>query len=80
MYVIGVCRFVLPTMAYDVSQGSKWYHSISVKKITNILSIYDEFAMGLSEEQFMDILKHVAKDPHGFLFTYFDRPWDEVMV
>ena len=46
--------------------------------VNEILSIYDEFVMGLCKEQFMDILKYVYKDPYDFLFINFDNPWDEV--
>ena len=48
------------------------------QNVKEILSIYDEFVMGLSKEQFMDILKYVYKDPYDFLFMNFDNPWDEV--
>ena len=42
------------------------------------MSIYDEFVIGLSKEQFMDILKYVFKKNYDFLFMNFDNPWDEV--
>ena len=52
--------------------------AFKLKNVKEILSIYDEFVMGLSNEQFMDILKYVYKDPYDFLFINFDNPWDEV--
>ena len=52
--------------------------AFKLKNVKEILSIYDEFVMGLSKEQFMDILKYVYKDPYDFLFMNFDNPWDEV--
>ena len=41
-------------------------------------SIYDEFVIGLSKDQFMNVLKYVYKDPYDFLFMNFDEPWDQV--
>ena len=37
--------------------------AFKLKNIKEILSIYDEFVMGLSKDQSMDILKYVYEDP-----------------
>ena len=52
--------------------------AFKLKNVKEILSIYDEFVMGLSKEQFMDILKYVYKNTYDFLFMNFDNPWDKV--
>ena len=49
-----------------------------LKTVKEILSIFDDFVMGLSKEQGMDILKYVDKDLYDFLFMNFDNPWDQV--
>ena len=58
--------------------SGKFNGEIFKGNVKEILSIYDEFVMGLSKEQFKDILKYVYKDPYDFLFMNFDSPWDEV--
>ena len=65
----------IPLMIRKVANG---LIAFKLKNVKEILSIYDEFVMGLSKEQFMDILKYVYKDPYDFLFMNFDNPWDEV--
>ena len=65
----------IPLMIRKVANG---IIAFKLKNVKEILSIYDEFVMGLSKEQFMDILKYVYKDPYDFLFMNFDNPWDEV--
>ena len=65
----------IPLMIRTVANG---IIAFKLKNVKEILSIYDEFVMGLSKEQFMDILKYVYKDPYDFLFMNFDNPWDEV--
>ena len=52
--------------------------NVKDKNVKEIMSIYDEFVIGLSKEQFMDILKYVFKKNYDFLFMNFDNPWDEV--
>ena len=65
----------IPLMIRKVANG---LIAFKLKNVKEILSIYDEFVMGLSKEQFMDILKYVCKDPYDFLFMHFDNPWGEV--
>ena len=65
----------IPLMIRKVANG---LIAFKLKNVKEILSIYDEFVMGLSKEQFFDILKHVYKDPYDFLFMNFDDPWDEI--
>ena len=67
----------IPLMIRKVANG---LIAFKLKNVKEILSIYDEFVMGLSKEQFMDILKYVYKDPYDFLFMNFDNPWDEVLA
>ena len=42
------------------------------------MSIFDEFVIGLTKEQFMNVLKYVFKSNYDFLFMNFDNPWDEM--
>jgi hypothetical protein len=51
---------MIPLMIRKVANGSI---AFKLKNIKEILSIYDEFVMGLSKDQSMDILKYVYKDP-----------------
>jgi hypothetical protein len=46
--------------------------------LTEILSIFDEFVIGMSKEQFMDTLKYVYQDPYDFLFMNMDEPYDKM--
>ena len=65
----------IPLMIRKVANG---LIAFKLKNVKEILSIYDEFVMGLGKEQFMNILKYVYKNPYDFLFLNFDNPWDEV--
>eukprot|EP01051_Picozoa_sp_SAG22_P016296 SAG22_NODE_2274_length_2765_cov_5.855214_3_plen_75_part_00 len=49
-----------------------------LNNLKEIMTIYDEFVIGLSKDQFMNILKYVYKAPHDFLFMNLDEPWDKV--
>ena len=42
------------------------------------MSIFDEFIVGLSKEQFIKILQYVYKEPYDFLFLNFDKGWDQM--
>jgi hypothetical protein len=46
--------------------------------LTEILSLFDEFVIGMSKEQFMDTLKYVYQDPYDFLFMNMDEPYDKM--
>ena len=52
--------------------------AFKLKNVKEILSICDELAIGLSKEQFMNVLKYVYRSPYVFLFMNFDEPWDQV--
>ena len=65
----------IPLMIRKVANG---IIAFKLKNVKEIMSIYDEFVIGLSKEQFMDILKYVFKKNYDFLFMNFDNPWDEV--
>ena len=65
----------IPLMIRKVANG---LIAFKLKNVKEILSIYDEFVIGLSKEQFMNVLKYVYKDPYDFLFMNFDEPWDQV--
>ena len=65
----------IPLMIRKVANGLVAFKLTNVKEI---ISIYDEFVMGLSKEQFMAILKYVFKGPHDFLFMNFDNTWDKM--
>ena len=43
-----------------------------------ILSIYDEFVIGLNKDEFMSILKYVYQSPFDFLFINMDNEWDRM--
>ena len=65
----------IPLMIHKVANG---LIAFKLKNVKEILSIYDEFVIGLSKEQFMNVLKYVYRDPYDFLFMNFDEPWDQV--
>ena len=65
----------IPLMIRKVANG---LIAFKLKNMKEILSIYDEFVIGLSKDQFMDILKYVYKNTYDFLFLNFDNPWDKV--
>ena len=65
----------IPLMIRKVANG---LIAFKLKNVKEILSIYDEFVIGLSKEQFMNVLKYVYKDPYDFLFMNFDEPWYQV--
>ena len=65
----------IPLMIRKVANG---LIAFKLKNVKEILSIYDEFVIGLSKDQFMNVLKYVYKDPYDFLFMNFDEPWDQV--
>jgi hypothetical protein len=65
----------IPLMIHKVANG---LIAFKLKNMKEILSIYDEFVIGLSKEQFMNVLKYVYRDQYDFLFMNFDEPWDQV--
>eukprot|EP01050_Picozoa_sp_SAG11_P010490 SAG11_NODE_1052_length_6029_cov_4.823946_5_plen_156_part_00 len=65
----------IPLMIRKVANGIV---AFKLKNVKEIISIYDEFVVGLTKEQFLDILKYVYKNPFDFLFINMDEPWDEM--
>ena len=53
--------------------------AFKLKNVKEIISIFDECVVGLTEEQFLDILKCVCKNPFDFLFNDMDGSWDEMV-
>ena len=49
----------IPLMIRKVANG---LIAFKLKNVKEILSIYDEFVIGLSKEQFMNVLKYVYKE------------------
>ena len=52
--------------------------AFKLKNMKEILSIFDEFVIGLSKDQLMEILKHVFRDNCDFLFMNMEKPWDKM--
>ena len=52
--------------------------AFKLKNVKEIMSIYDEFVVGMTKEQFMQVLKYVYKNPYDFLFMNMDEPFDEM--
>ena len=65
----------IPLMIRKVANGIV---AFKLKNVKEIMSIFDEFVIGLTKEQFINILKYVFQNPYDFLFMNFDNPWDEV--
>ena len=60
----------IPLMIRKVANGIV---AFKLKNVKEIISIYDEVVVGLTKEQFLDILKYVYKNPFDFLFINMDR-------
>jgi hypothetical protein len=65
----------IPLMIRKVANG---LIAFKLKNVKEILSIFDEFVIGMSKEQFMDILRYVYRDPYDFLFMNMDEPYDKM--
>ena len=52
--------------------------AFKLKNVKEIMSIYDEFVVGMTKEQFMQVLKYVYQKPYDFLFMNMDEPFDEM--
>jgi hypothetical protein len=63
----------IPSMIRKVASGLTAFKLKNVKKIQ---SIFDEYVLGLTKEQFIDILKYVYQTPFDFLYINMDEPWD----
>ena len=63
----------IPLMLRKVANGLiAW----KLKNVKEIESIFSEYVVGLSKEQFFDILKFVYRTPYDFLYINMDEPWD----
>ena len=65
----------IPLMIRKVPNGRI---AFKLKNVEEILSIFDEFVIGLNKEQFMDTLKYVYQGPYDFLFMNMDDPCDKM--
>jgi hypothetical protein len=65
----------IPLMIWKVANGIV---AFKLKNVKEIMSIFDEFIVGLSKEQFIKILQYVCKEPYDFLFLNFDKGWDQM--
>ena len=65
----------IPLMIRKVANG---LIAFKLKNVKEIMSIFDEFVIGLTKDQFMNVLKYVFKSNYDFLFMNFDNPWDEM--
>ena len=49
-----------------------------LKNVKEIASLYDELVVGLSKDQFFQILKYVFQKQFDFLFINMDEPYDKM--
>jgi hypothetical protein len=47
-----------------------------LRNVKEIQSIFDKSVVGLSREQFFNILKFVYRSPYDFLYINMDEQWD----
>ena len=47
-----------------------------LKNVKEIESIFSKYVVGLSKEQFFNILKFVYRTPYDFSYINMDEPWD----
>ena len=66
---------MIPSMIRKVASG---LIAFKLKNVKEIQSIFDEYVVGLSKEQFIDILKYVYQTPFDFLYINMDEPWDDM--
>ena len=69
------CFNRIPLMIRKVANGLV---AFKLKNMKEILSIYDEFVIGLTKDEFMSILKYVYQSPFDFLFINMDNEWDRM--
>ena len=73
----------LTTQAYNrislmIRKVASGLIAFKLKNVKEIQSIFDEYVVGLSKEQFIDILKYVYQTPFDFLYINMDEPWDDM--
>ena len=65
----------IPLMVRKVATG---LIAFKLKNVKEIQSIFDEYVVGLTKEQFITILKFVYKTPFDFLYINMDESWDDM--
>jgi len=65
----------IPSMIRKVATG---LIAFKLKNVKEIQSIFDEYVVGLTKDQFIDILKYVYRSPFDFLYINMDEPWDDM--
>jgi hypothetical protein len=65
----------IPLMIRKVATG---LIAFKLKNVKEIQSIFDEYVVGLTKEQFITILKFVYKTPFDFLYINMDESWDDM--
>ena len=65
----------IPLMIRKVATG---LIAFKLKNVKEIQSIFDEYVVGLTKDQFIDILKYVYRSPFDFLYINMDQPWDDM--
>lgn len=65
----------IPLMIRKVATG---LIAFKLKNVKEIQSIFDEYVVGLTKDQFIDILKYVYRSPFDFLYINMDEPWDDM--
>ena len=74
-WVTTQCLNRIPLMIRKVANGIV---AFKLNNMREIMTIFDEFVIGLSKDQFMNIIKYVFKNPFDFLFINMDMPWDQM--
>ena len=62
----------IPLMIRKVATG---LIAFKLKNVKEIQSIFDEYVVGLTKDQFIDILTYVYRSPFDFLYINMDQPW-----
>jgi hypothetical protein len=52
--------------------------AFKLKNVKEIQSIFDEYVVGLTKYQVIDILKYVYRSTFDFLYINMDQPWDDM--
>ena len=57
----------------------KVVNGLIARKLNNVKEIqyiFDEYVVGLSREQFFNVLKFVCRSPYDFRYINMGEPWD----
>ena len=52
--------------------------AFKLKNVKEIMTIFEEFVIGITKQQFMDILKYVYTGNYDFLFMNLDNSYDKI--